>query len=62
MKPYPYVANQSGVEKLFNYRLPNYRRVIENTFGQRKARVTAREFAVNNKLNSDAYKCNASIL
>ncbi|XP_018786779.1 PREDICTED: uncharacterized protein LOC108967660 [Bactrocera latifrons] len=38
MKPYPYVANQSPVEKLYNYRLFKCRRVIENAFGQLKAR------------------------
>ncbi|XP_036319313.1 putative nuclease HARBI1 [Rhagoletis pomonella] len=38
MKPYPYVANQPAAEKLFNYRLSKCRRVIENAFGQLKAR------------------------
>ncbi|XP_054083754.1 putative nuclease HARBI1 isoform X2 [Zeugodacus cucurbitae] len=38
MKPYPYGVNQSPVEKHFNYRLSKCRRVIENAFGQLKAR------------------------
>ncbi|XP_039968766.1 putative nuclease HARBI1 [Bactrocera tryoni] len=38
MKPYPYVANQTPVEKLYNYRLSKCRRVIANAFGQLKAR------------------------
>ncbi|XP_050338233.1 uncharacterized protein LOC126764609 [Bactrocera neohumeralis] len=38
MKPFPYSPNQPVLEKTFNYRLFKCRRVIENAFGQLKAR------------------------
>ncbi|KAK5646268.1 hypothetical protein RI129_004732 [Pyrocoelia pectoralis] len=38
IKPYPYRIEQPESEKLFNYQLSKCRRVIENTFGQLKAR------------------------
>lgn len=38
MKPYPFTTNQPPMEKVFNYKLSKCRRVIENAFGQLKAR------------------------
>lgn len=38
MKPFPYIINQPQNEKTFNYHLSKCRRVVENAFGQLKAR------------------------
>ncbi|XP_017478775.1 PREDICTED: uncharacterized protein LOC108368434 [Rhagoletis zephyria] len=38
MKPFPYSPNQPSIEKTFNYQLSRCRRLIENAFGQLKAR------------------------
>ena len=38
MKPYPFKIDQPENEKNFNYNLSKCRRVIENAFGQLKAR------------------------
>lgn len=38
MKPFPYSPNQPPLEKTFNFRLSKCRKVIENAFGELKAR------------------------
>ena len=38
MKPFPYTPNQPNIERLYNYKLSKSRRVVENAFGQLKAR------------------------
>ncbi|XP_073820639.1 uncharacterized protein [Musca autumnalis] len=40
MKPFPYSINQPDVEKIFNDRLSRCRHVVENAFGQLKARFS----------------------
>lgn len=38
MKPYPFNATNDEAKKTFNYALSKWRRVVENAFGQLKAR------------------------
>ena len=38
LKPYPYKADQPNQERVFNYHLSKCKRVVENAFGQLKAR------------------------
>jgi len=52
MKPYPYSTEQSLVEKNFNYKLSKCRRVVENAFGQLKARFRRIGKGIDNNIGN----------
>ncbi|XP_037959313.1 uncharacterized protein LOC119688718 [Teleopsis dalmanni] len=52
MKPYPYDENASIGQKTFNYQLSKCRRVVENAFGQLKARFRRIGKGIDNKIEN----------
>lgn len=52
MKPYPFCVGQSNVEQMFNYALSKCRRVVENAFGQLKARFRRIGKGIDNQIEN----------
>lgn len=52
MKPYPFSAEATAKEKNFNYALSKCRRVVENAFGQVKARFRRIGKGIDNRIDN----------
>ena len=52
MKPYPFHANASEKQEIFNYNLSKSRRVVENTFGHLKSRFRLIKFIEIDNVNN----------